>query len=50
MDFAPITDGLLDLAPLAVAALGAVIAAALSVTAIKWGYPLVVGFFRKNAK
>jgi hypothetical protein len=50
MDFTPITDGLADLAPAAVLALGTVIAGALSITAIKWGYPLVVGFFRKNAK
>jgi hypothetical protein len=50
MDFAPITTEIATLAPLAVTALVGVIAGAISIKALKWGFPLVVGFFTKNAK
>lgn len=49
-DFTPITDQLAAMAPLAAAALGVVLAAGLAVMAIKWGAPLLVGFFKKSAK
>ncbi|OZB85737.1 hypothetical protein [Microbacterium sp. 13-71-7] len=49
-DFTPITDQLSAMAPLAAAALGAVLGSALAVMAIKWGAPLIIGFFKKSAK
>ncbi len=49
-DFSPITEQLAAWGPAAALALGAAFAAAVAIIAIKWGTPLIVGFFKKNAK
>jgi fructose-specific phosphotransferase system IIC component len=48
--FAPITTGLTDMVPQMLTALGIVIGAVLGIIALTWGFPRIVGFFRKNAK
>lgn len=49
-DFSGITDGLAALAPALVGVTGVVIGAGLTVTAVMWGAPKLIGLFRKTAK
>lgn len=49
-DFTGVLDALGDLAPAFVTAGAAVAAVALTVMAVKWGYPQLIGLFKKTSK
>lgn len=49
-DFDGVTDALTALAPQVVAAGGLVLAAGLVVTGAFWGFPKLIGLFKKTAK
>ena len=49
-DFGGVTNALAGLAPQVVTAGGVVLAAALVVTGAFWGFPKLIGLFKKTAK
>lgn len=49
-DFTPITDQITTFGPAMATALGVVFTAGLAVTAIIWGGPRIVSFFKRVAK
>jgi hypothetical protein len=49
-DFSGVTGALPDLGVAFVAAGALVLAAALGVMAVKWGFPQLIGLFKKTAK
>lgn len=50
VDFTGVTTALGELGPLVVTAAGLVVAAGLTVTASFWGFPKLIGLFKKVAK
>lgn len=49
-DFSGVTSAVPGLVTAIVAAAGLVLAAALGVMAVKWGFPQLIGLFKKTAK
>ena len=49
-DFSGVTDGLGSLAPAVVTAAGTVRLAGLAVAGAFWGFPKLIGLFKKTAK
>lgn len=50
VDFDGVTDALTALAPQFVTAGGLVLVAGLGIAAVTWGFPKLIGLFKKTAK
>lgn len=50
LDFSGVTGALTEIAPQIVTAGGLVLVAGLTVTAAFWGFPKLIGLFKKTAK